>query len=41
MGVIAALLLATGHIDRLAVPLWVKFAADSASTRTAVEELFG
>ena len=32
MGVIAALLLATGHIDSLAVPLWVKFVCGAALT---------
>ena len=32
MGVIAALLLATGHIDTLAVPLWVKLACGAALT---------
>ena len=32
MGVIAALLLASGHIDTLAVPLWVKFACGAALT---------
>jgi inorganic phosphate transporter, PiT family len=32
MGVIAALLLATGHIDTLTVPLWVKLACGAALT---------
>jgi PiT family inorganic phosphate transporter len=32
MGVIAALLLASGHIDTLSVPLWVKFACGGALT---------
>ena len=32
MGVIAALLLASGHIDTLTVPLWVKFACGGALT---------
>ena len=32
MGVIAALLLASGHIDTLAVPLWVKLACGAALT---------
>jgi inorganic phosphate transporter, PiT family len=32
MGVIAALLLATGHIDTLSVPLWVKLACGAALT---------
>ena len=32
MGVIAALLLASGHIDTLSVPLWVKFACGAALT---------
>ncbi|MFI5028339.1 MAG: inorganic phosphate transporter [Solirubrobacterales bacterium] len=32
MGVIAALLLASGHIDTLSVPLWVKFASGAALT---------
>ncbi len=32
MGVIAALLLASGHIDSLTVPLWVKFACGGALT---------
>jgi PiT family inorganic phosphate transporter len=32
MGVIAALLLATGHLDSLSVPLWVKFAAGAMLT---------
>ena len=32
MGVIAALLLATGHLDTLSVPLWVKLACGAALT---------
>jgi PiT family inorganic phosphate transporter len=32
MGVIAALLLATGHLDSLSVPIWVKFACGAALT---------
>jgi PiT family inorganic phosphate transporter len=32
MGVIAALLLATGHLDSLSVPLWVKLSAGAALT---------
>jgi PiT family inorganic phosphate transporter len=32
MGVVAALLLASGHIDSLEVPLWVKFACGAALT---------
>src|SRR4051794_8872479 len=32
MGVIAALLLATGHLESLSVPLWVKLAAGAALT---------
>jgi len=32
MGVIAALLLATGHLDTLSVPLWVKFVCGAALT---------
>jgi PiT family inorganic phosphate transporter len=32
MGVIAALLLATGHIETLSVPLWVKFTCGAALT---------
>jgi PiT family inorganic phosphate transporter len=32
MGTIAALLLASGHIDTLSVPLWVKFACGGALT---------
>lgn len=32
MGVIAALLLATGHIDSLSVPIWVKLACGAALT---------
>ena len=32
MGVIAALLLASGHLDTLTVPLWVKFACGGALT---------
>lgn len=32
MGVVAALLLASGHIDTLTVPLWVKFACGGALT---------
>ncbi len=32
MGVIAALLLASGHIDTLTVPLWVKFSCGGALT---------
>ncbi len=32
MGVIAALLLATGHIDTLSVPLWVKLSCGAALT---------
>lgn len=32
MGVIAALLLATGHLDHLAVPLWAKLACATALT---------
>ena len=32
MGVIAALLLASGHIDTLSVPLWVKLACGAALT---------
>ena len=32
MGVVAALLLATGHLDRLSVPLWVKAVCGAALT---------
>ena len=32
MGVIAALLIATGHLDSIAVPLWVKLACGAALT---------